>query len=46
MTTSITRSTHTLSLLDGEVVEESDLGSMRRVTHLLRIRDRLGLNSR
>ncbi|KAA0102273.1 cupin domain-containing protein [Mycolicibacterium sp. P1-18] len=32
MTTSITRSTHTLSLLDGEIVEESDLGSMRRVT--------------
>jgi oxalate decarboxylase len=32
MTTSTTRSTHTLSLLDGEIVEESDLGSMRRVT--------------
>ena len=32
MTTSITRSAHTMSLLDGEVVEESDLGSMRRVT--------------
>jgi oxalate decarboxylase len=32
MTTSITRSTHTMSLLDGEIVEESDLGSMRRVT--------------
>jgi oxalate decarboxylase len=32
MTTSITRSSHTLSLLDGEVVEESELGSMRRVT--------------
>ena len=32
MTTSITRSNHTISLLDGEIVEESDLGSMRRVT--------------
>ena len=32
MTTSITRSSHTLSLLDGEIVEESDLGSMRRIT--------------
>jgi len=32
MTTPITRSVHTASLLDGEIVEESDLGSMRRVT--------------
>jgi oxalate decarboxylase len=32
MTTSIARSSHTMSLLDGEIVEESDLGSMRRVT--------------
>ena len=32
MTTSITRSSHTMSLLDGEIVEESDLGSMRRIT--------------
>ena len=32
MPTTPTRSTHTLSLLDGEVVEESELGSMRRVT--------------
>jgi oxalate decarboxylase len=32
MTASTTRSVHTLSLLDGEIVEESDLGSMRRVT--------------
>ena len=32
MTTSVTRSNHTLSLLDGEIVEESELGSMRRVT--------------
>jgi oxalate decarboxylase len=32
MTTSITRSGHTLSLLDGEIVEESEWGSMRRVT--------------
>ena len=32
MTTSIARSSHTLSLLDGEIVEESALGSMRRVT--------------
>ena len=31
MTTSITRSSHTLSLLDGEIVEETELGSMRRV---------------
>lgn len=28
MTTSLERSAHTLFLLDGEVVEESDLGSM------------------
>ena len=32
MTTSIAHSSHTTSLHDGEVVEESDLGSMRRVT--------------
>lgn len=32
MTTSIARSSHTASLHDGEIVEESDLGSMRRVT--------------
>jgi oxalate decarboxylase len=32
MTTSLTRSAHTLSLLDGEIVEENELGSMRRVT--------------
>jgi len=32
MTTSIARSSHTVSLLNGEVVEESELGSMRRVT--------------
>lgn len=32
MTTSSIRSSHTASLHDGEIVEESDLGSMRRVT--------------
>jgi len=32
MTLSPTRSSHTLSLLHGEVVEESDLGSIHRVT--------------
>jgi len=32
MTTSVARSSHTTSLHDGEVVEESDLGSIRRVT--------------
>lgn len=32
MNSPITRSVHTTSLLDGEIVEESDLGSMRRVT--------------
>ncbi len=32
MTTSITGHTHTMSLLDGEIVEESDLGSLRRIT--------------
>ena len=32
MTATTTRSSHTTSLLDGEVVEESELGSMRRVT--------------
>jgi oxalate decarboxylase len=32
MTTSTTRSVHSISLLDGEIVEESELGSMRRVT--------------
>jgi len=30
--TTIARSSHTTSLHDGEIVEESDLGSMRRVT--------------
>ncbi|BBX82664.1 hypothetical protein MAUB_05370 [Mycolicibacterium aubagnense] len=32
MTTSAARSSHTVSLLSGEIVEESELGSMRRVT--------------
>lgn len=32
MTAAPTRSAHTLSLLDGEIVEENELGSMRRVT--------------
>ena len=32
MPAQLDRSSHTLSLLDGEVIEESDLGSMRRVT--------------
>lgn len=32
MTAAVTRGTHTLSLLDGEIVEENDFGSMRRVT--------------
>lgn len=32
MTTSLSRSSHTASLRDGEIVEESELGSMRRVT--------------
>jgi oxalate decarboxylase len=32
VTTSITRSSHTVSLLHGEIVEENDFGSMRRVT--------------
>jgi oxalate decarboxylase len=32
MTTSTTRSTHTTSLLSGDVVEENDFGSMRRIT--------------
>ncbi|WP_020100345.1 cupin domain-containing protein [Mycobacterium sp. 360MFTsu5.1] len=32
MTTSIARSSHTVSLLGGEIVEESEYGSMRRVT--------------
>jgi oxalate decarboxylase len=32
MTTSTARSSHTTSLHDGEIVEESDFGSMRRVT--------------
>ena len=32
MTTSIRPSTHSISLLDGEIVEESELGSMRRIT--------------
>ncbi|BBX35893.1 oxalate decarboxylase OxdC [Mycolicibacterium mageritense DSM 44476 = CIP 104973] len=32
MTVSLTRSSHTTSLLDGEIVEENDFGSIRRVT--------------
>ncbi|CAN5568632.1 cupin domain-containing protein [soil metagenome] len=32
MTQAPARSTHSISLLDGEIVEENDLGSMRRVT--------------
>ena len=32
MTAIINRSTHSVSLLDGEIVEENDLGSIRRVT--------------
>ncbi|WP_349269440.1 cupin [Mycolicibacterium parafortuitum] len=32
MTTSVRRSSHTMSLHHGEIVEESELGSMRRVT--------------
>ena len=32
MTAIINRSTHTVSLLDGEIVEENDFGSIRRVT--------------
>lgn len=32
MTARLDRNAHSLSLLDGEIVEESDLGSMRRVT--------------
>ena len=32
MTTSITRNSHSISLLDGEIVEENDFGSMRRIT--------------
>ena len=32
MTTSLTRTSHSMSLLDAEIVEESDLGSMRRIT--------------
>jgi oxalate decarboxylase len=32
MTASLTRSDHTASLFDGEVVEENDFGTMRRVT--------------
>lgn len=32
MTTSVARSSHTTSLHDGEIVEESELGSIRRVT--------------
>jgi oxalate decarboxylase len=32
MTAIINRSTHLVSLIDGEIVEESDLGSIRRVT--------------
>src|SRR5689334_9378290 len=32
MTTNPTRGTHAASLLDGEIVEENDFGSMRRIT--------------
>ena len=32
MTAIINRSTHSVSLLDGEIVEENDFGSIRRVT--------------
>jgi oxalate decarboxylase len=32
MTTTLSRSTHTLSLFDGDIVEENELGSMRRIT--------------
>ncbi len=32
MAARLDKSSHTLSLLDGEIIEESDLGSMRRVT--------------
>lgn len=32
MPTALPRNSHSISLLDGEIVEESDLGSMRRVT--------------
>lgn len=32
MTASLTRSVHTASLIDGEIVEENELGSMRRIT--------------
>src|ERR1700761_6565545 len=32
MTTSLIRSVHSTSLLDGEIVEENDFGSMRRIT--------------
>src|SRR6478736_2168676 len=32
MAAGLDKSSHTLSLLDGEIIEESDLGSMRRVT--------------
>lgn len=32
MTAALSRSTHSVSLHDGEIVEESELGSMRRVT--------------
>ena len=32
MTTSAARGSHAISLLNGEIVEENDLGSMRRVT--------------
>jgi oxalate decarboxylase len=31
MTAIINRSTHSVSLLDGEIVEENDFGSIRRV---------------
>ena len=32
MTATIKRTTHSVSLLDGEIVEENDFGSIRRVT--------------
>ena len=30
--TAVTHSDHTASLIDGEIVEENDFGSMRRIT--------------
>jgi len=32
MTATLKRTTHSVSLLDGEIVEENDFGSIRRVT--------------